>query len=29
MFREFVNSLEVDPGAGGESSPGGGGRPRS
>jgi bifunctional DNase/RNase len=28
MFRDFVNSLEVDPGAGGESSPGGG-RPRS
>ena len=28
MFRDFVNSLEVDPGAGGESSPGGGGRPR-
>jgi bifunctional DNase/RNase len=28
MFREFVNSLEVDPGAGGESSPGGGARPR-
>ena len=27
MFRDFVNSLEVDPGAGGESSPGGGGRP--
>jgi len=24
MFRDFVNSLEVDPGAGGESSPGGG-----
>jgi bifunctional DNase/RNase len=28
MFRDFVNSLEVDPGAGGESSPGGGSRPR-
>jgi bifunctional DNase/RNase len=28
MFRDFVNSLEVDPGAGGESSPGGGARPR-
>ena len=27
MFPDVVNSLEVDPGAGGESSPGGGGRP--
>lgn len=24
MFRDFVNSIEIDPGAGGESSPGGG-----